>query len=228
MRSLNQRFLKWSHLTVSTLIATTVALPAIADDDYYDNARVLSVTPQTERVNSPRQECRTEYVRESYGDNYGYQQDRSPTGAIIGGIAGGLLGGNIGRGTGRVAAAAVGAGVGAVVGDRIGNNNQGNFGSRTVDRPVQRCVSVDNWQTINRGYLVQYNYNGRTYSTVTNTHPGDSIRVRVMVAAENSQAPTYGATGYYDAQPAVISPITYGEGRGYEGRHGRRQGRDYW
>jgi uncharacterized protein YcfJ len=218
MRSPNKRFFKWSHLTVSALIATSIALPAMADDDYYDNARVISVTPQTERVNMPRQDCRTDYVRE----NYGYQEDRSPAGAIIGGIAGGLLGGTVGRGSGRVAAAAVGAGVGAVVGDRMGNNNNA-YGSRTVDRPVQRCVSVDNWQTVNRGYLVQYRYNGRNYSTVSDVDPGDSIRVRVLVTTENGSPANYGATGgYYNAPPAV-SPIVYGEGH-----YGRRHDRDYW
>jgi uncharacterized protein YcfJ len=229
MRGLNKRFLKWSHLTVSALIATTIVLPAMADDDYFDNARVISATPQTERVNMPRQDCSTEYVRESYGGNYGYQEDRSPAGAIIGGIAGGLLGGTVGRGSGRVAAAAVGAGVGAVVGDRMSNNNQG-YGSRTMDRPVQRCVSVDNWQTVNRGYLVQYRYNGRNYTTVSDAPPGDTIRVRVMVATDNGQAPAaYSApAGYYDAPPPLVSPIIYGEGRRYDGYRGRRHDRDYW
>ena len=68
------------------LIAATVSLPAFAshddrDDNYEDRARVISVTPQLERVNTPRQECRTEYVRESVYENRG----RSPGGAIIGG-----------------------------------------------------------------------------------------------------------------------------------------------
>jgi len=43
------------------LVAAVFATPAMADDQYTDTARVLSVTPQTERVNVPRQECRTEY-----------------------------------------------------------------------------------------------------------------------------------------------------------------------
>ena len=115
-------------LLVTALLATgilslTVSSIAMADDDYEDRARVISVSPQTERINVPRQECRTEYVRESYNNQ------SSPAGAIIGGLAGGLLGNTVGRGNGRIAAAVVGAGVGAVVGDRIGNNSSNNGGT---------------------------------------------------------------------------------------------------
>jgi uncharacterized protein YcfJ len=162
------------------LIAATVSVPAMAghddrDGNYQDSARVISVAPQYERVNTPRQECRTEYVRESVYES----RDRSPGGAIIGGVAGGLLGSTIGRGNGRVAAAAVGAGIGAVVGDRMGNDRRG--GERYENRPVERCVTVDNWSQVPAGYLVNYEYNGRQYSTVTDRDPGRFIPVQVEV-----------------------------------------------
>ncbi|CAG0989422.1 hypothetical protein MTYP_02202 [Methylophilaceae bacterium] len=164
-------------LIVSALMAAGVSLPAMADDEYFDKARVLAVTPQVERVNYPTQSCHTEYVRESYGSNA-----RSPVGAIIGGVAGGLLGSQIGKGNGRVAGAAVGAGVGAVVGDRIGNSQAATtYGTR----PVERCVTVDNWQTVNRGYLVTYRYNGRDYTTMMDHDPGRTIPVRVSVSANS-------------------------------------------
>jgi uncharacterized protein YcfJ len=159
---------------IPALLATLVISPAMADDDYYDydTARVISVVPQTERVNNPRQECHTEYIRETYNNN-----ERSLTAPIIGGIAGGLLGSQVGRGGGKVAGAVVGAGVGALVGDQLGNRQQG-YQSYS-DRPVERCVTVDNWQTLERGYLVKYRYDGRVYSTVTDDDPGDSIRINV-------------------------------------------------
>ncbi len=162
------------------LMAAVFALPAMATDQYNDTARVISVTPQTERVNVPRQECRTEYQQQSYNEGYN-NGNRSIAGAVIGGIAGGLLGNTIGRGNGRVAAAAVGAGVGAIAGDRIGNNQ---YNNRVVTRsvPVQTCYQVDNWQTVNAGYLVNYEYNGRVYSTVTDSHPGRFIEVNVAVS----------------------------------------------
>ncbi len=163
------------------LIAATVAVPAFAghEDAYEDRGRVTNVTPQFERVNAPRQQCRTEYVRESYYE----APQRSLGGAIIGGVTGGLLGSTIGRGNGRVAAAAVGAGVGAIVGDRVDNdrgyNNRGR--ERVETRPVESCQTVDNWQQVPAGYLVNYEYNGRQYSTVTDRDPGRYIPVHVEV-----------------------------------------------
>lgn len=164
-------------MILSALMATSVSLPAMAYDEYYDRARVLSVTPQIERVNYPVESCHTEYVRESYTT-----QDRSPVGAIIGGVAGGLLGSQIGKGNGRVAGAAVGAGVGAVVGDRMGSQQL-----RTTHgtRPVERCVVTDQWRNETRGYLVNYHYNGRDYTAVMDHDPGPTMPVRVAVSADS-------------------------------------------
>ena len=192
------------NLAIPLLMASTFATQAMADD-YFDNAPVVSVTPQVERVNTPRQECRTEYVRESYNNN------SSPAGAIIGGIAGGLLGSTIGKGDGKIAGAAVGAGVGAVVGDRMGNNQA----NGVIDRPIDRCVNVDNWQNVSRGYLVTYRYNGRDFTTVTDEMPGNTIKVRVGVNDANRpvanpavsnivQPSNYTSTSYYTPAPQVI------------------------
>lgn len=192
-------------MLVPALLAATFAAPAMADDQYSDTARVLSATPQTERVNMPRQECRTEYQQQSYSNG----GNNSVAGALIGGIAGGLLGNTVGRGNGRVAAAAVGAGIGAIAGNNIANNQYNNGGgTRTV--PVQNCYQVDNWQTVNAGYLVTYEYNGRTYTTVTNSHPGQYIDVNVAVAP-NSRAVS---------QISYIEPIRYSN-RGWNNRHDR-------
>ena len=195
--------------TIPAVMAAMLAglpLSAMAHDDYYDNARVISVTPQTEHINTPRQQCHTEYDRESY------RNERSPLAAIIGGVAGGLLGSNIGRGKGRIAGAAVGAGVGAVVGDRIGNNQSGAYDSR----PVESCVFVDNWQTVSRGYLVSYRYNGRTYTTETDNDPGDLIRIHVAVAPGND----YRSQRISELEPVFVAPAyppIYRENRGRPG-----------
>lgn len=160
------------------LFAGAIALPAAADDVYYDTARVLSVTPQVERVNNPRQECHTEYSQGSYYSS----GDRNIGGSIIGGIAGGLLGSQIGKGKGRIAGAAVGAATGAIVGDRIDNSDRRDDGYNS--RPVERCAQIDNWQTVNRGYLVTYRFNGRDYTTTMPNEPGNTIGVRVSVAPD--------------------------------------------
>ncbi len=160
------------------LVLVSTSVTAFADDDYDDRGRVISVTPQLQRVNNPRQECRTEIQRESYYE----PRERSLGGAIIGGIAGGLLGRTVGRGNGKVAAAVVGAGVGAIVGDRVDNDRYQRGGyDRVSERPVERCVTVDNWSQVPAGYLVNYEYNGRQYSTVTDSDPGRFIPVRVNI-----------------------------------------------
>lgn len=184
------------EIIVSALMAASVSLPAMANDEYFDQARVLAVTPQLESVNYPTQSCHTEYVRESYSSN-----NRSPFGAIIGGVAGGLIGSQIGNGNGRVAAAAVGAGVGAVVGDRIGNTQTTSYG----DRPIERCVVADNWQTVNKGYLVSYRYNGRDYTTMLDHHPGNTIPVRVNVSS-NHNAPNISYYQHSYSSPTYAVP----------------------
>ncbi len=195
------------------LIAATVSLPALAshEDNYEDRARVISATPQFERVNTPRQECRTEYVRESYYE----PRERSNTGAIIGGISGGLIGSRFGGGSGRIATAALGAGLGAIVGDRYQNDRQAIGRERVESRPVERCVSVDNWNQVPAGYLVNYEYNGRQYSTVTNQDPGRFIPVQVQVRPN----------GY-------VTQVNYrddDDDRGWKrGRGHRKHERNYW
>ncbi|MDD2834337.1 MAG: glycine zipper 2TM domain-containing protein [Methylotenera sp.] len=178
MRNTKSNIVNHMRLKIAApaFMAALFALPAMADHQYTDTARVLSVSPQTERVNVPRQECRTEYQQQSYSHDH----QNSITGAVIGGIAGGLLGNTVGRGNGRVAATAIGAGVGAIAGDRIANNRNSNVTTRTV--PVETCYQVDNWQTVNAGYYVTYEYHGRTYSTVTSEHPGQYISVNVAVS----------------------------------------------
>ncbi len=206
------------------LIAATVSLPAFAshDDAYEDRARVISVAPQFERVNTPRQECRTEYVRESYYEN----RERSNGGAIIGGVSGGLLGSIIGRGNGRVAAAAVGAGIGAIVGDRVDNNRNGYGRERVETRPVERCVTVDNWSQVPAGYLVNYEYNGRQYSTVTNQDPGRFIPVHVEVRPNGYVTDVSYSQGRDDDDDDRYE--NRGWKRGHGNGHRKHDDRNYW
>ncbi|MDI1362162.1 glycine zipper 2TM domain-containing protein [Methylotenera sp.] len=197
-------------MLVPALLTAVFAVPAMADQ-YSDTARVLSSTPQIERVNVPRQECRTEYQQQSYSNG----GNNSMAGAIIGGIAGGLLGNTVGRGNGRVAAAAVGAGVGAIAGNSIANNQRGYGGTRSV--PVQTCYQVDNWQSVTTGYLVSYEYNGRTYSTVTNEQPGRYIDVNVAIEPRSRVV----------SQVSYVEPANYN--RGWDDDHDSHdRGRRGW
>lgn len=171
------KFVKCARLVglLTAACASVIASTSEASDRYIDQGHVTSVTPRLEQVTVPRQICDTTYQEQVI-------QTRRPSvaGSVIGGIAGGLLGSTVGRGNGRVAMAAVGAGLGAVVGDRISQLHETN--QRQVRMvPVETCREVADVRTIESGYDVTYQYNGREYRTVTMQHPGDTIEVDVSV-----------------------------------------------
>jgi uncharacterized protein YcfJ len=101
------------------------------------------------------------------------------------------------------------------VGDRYDNNGRDYGLERVENRPVERCVTVDNWNQVPAGYLVNYEYNGRQYSTVTNQDPGRFIPVQVQVRPN----------GY-------VSQVNYrddDDDRGWKrGRGHRNHERNYW
>jgi len=163
-------------LLVSLVFAGASMTASAGHDRYEDRARVIKVTPQLERINTPVQECHTEYVRETYYED----RRRSNGGAIIGTIAGGLIGSRFGGGDGRLITTAVGAGLGAVIGDRHDNRYSARR-EHVEERPVERCTTVDRWETVTTGYIVDYKYNGRRYTTVTPDRPGRFIPVKVSV-----------------------------------------------
>jgi uncharacterized protein YcfJ len=157
---------------ISLLCLGAGAMAAAAD--FEDYGRVVSVAPQVEQINTPRQECRTEYAPAPQ-----QPQERGVGGSIIGGIAGGILGNQVGGGNGRTAATAAGAIAGAIVGDRIQNNP--NQPGTVEQQPVRHCRTVDNWQTRTNGYAVTYEYHGRTYTSVMPYDPGERVRLHVAV-----------------------------------------------
>ena len=190
---MNATQLKKSVSLLTVLFAASTSAMADHNDDYsngkyQDYARVRNVTPEYQRVNSPRQECNNEYIR---GTGYGRERvssDRSYTGTVIGGIAGALVGSRFGKGNGNTAATAAGAIAGAVIGDKVQANNANNDryahnddGDDDRGREVQRCHTVDNWENRLTGYRVVYEYAGRSYTTVMPNEPGRQIPVRVSV-----------------------------------------------
>ena len=136
------------------------------------------------------------------GDSYGnepYDPQQSGYGTntgrtvatVIGGIAGAVLGSKVGGGTGTYAATAIGSMIGGMAGRQVYENVQRNRTQRGTVRvcdpvPVQDGYSTS--RTVNdggvSGYDVTYEYAGRQFTTRTNYHPGDRIRVRVDVRPE--------------------------------------------
>jgi hypothetical protein len=122
--------------------------------------------------------------------NDGYRSGGSETGrnvaTVVGGVVGAVLGSKVGGGSARYATAAVGSMVGGMAGRKVYENSQ----RPERDRVVTVCDPVPangDGYTVDDGrvgaYDVTYEYAGRTYTTRTNHHPGDTIRVRVDVQA---------------------------------------------
>lgn len=153
-------------------VCALASLPFAQAADFEDYAKVLRVTPRSQQVNEPHEVCRTEY-------QHAERQEQSRGGAIIGGVTGALLGSRFGRGDGRTASTAAGALLGAVVGDRVDNRDNGYQG---YERPVQRCELQDNWVTRSDGFLVDYEYRGHAYSTITPYDPGDRLSLHVSIS----------------------------------------------
>ncbi|MEP6634132.1 MAG: glycine zipper 2TM domain-containing protein, partial [Luteimonas sp.] len=113
---------------------------------------------------------------------------------VIGGVLGAALGSQVGGGSARYATAAVGSMVGGLAGQQVYESNQRARYPRTAAVTVCDPVPVNDYpngysdyRTDDRGvsaYDVTYEYGGRRYTTRTNYHPGDRIRVRVDVRPE--------------------------------------------
>jgi len=171
-------------------IASTSALAWNDPAPEYDTARVVSVDPIIELVDEPssREVCRNVPV-ERYEPRYRYddRRHRDHSGAtLLGALIGGALGNTVGHGDGRRAATIAGA----VIGGSIANDesHRGRYrdvgGSYRRDYERQCSVETDYQQREQVvGYDVSYDYNGRIYHTRTESHPGDTIRVEVQVAA---------------------------------------------
>lgn len=158
---------------------------------YTDNARVRSAEPVYENVTVPREECSSRWIQEPVRRSGGYERrDHNYAPAIIGGLAGGVIGHQFGGGAGKDAATALGVVLGAMAGDQHGNRdayarNDSRYDDRddaVTQREVRSCRTVYDNQARLTGYRVIYEYRGQQFSTMTRTHPGNELPVRVSVA----------------------------------------------
>lgn len=132
--------------------------------------------------------------RDHYGnDGYrGGSDGGRAVATVIGGVVGAVLGSQVGGGSGRYATSAIGTVVGGMAGREIYESSQrsrqARQGSVTVCDPVPaggyRTGDGYGYEGGIDAYDVTYEYAGRRYTTRTNYHPGDRIRVRVDVRAE--------------------------------------------
>ncbi len=175
-------------LALATGLATAGGASAqrYYQDRDYDYARVVDVDPIVERRPATREVCYDEPVR--YHDS-GYRRGSSATPAIAGAIIGGAIGNQFGSGSGRDAATVAGALLGGSIGRdtarRDGYGYRDGYYDRgyptSYTRVERRCRLETGYRGRDRivGYDVTYVYNGRTYHTRTDRHPGRRIRIAV-------------------------------------------------
>lgn len=176
-------------VALATLLGATAVQAGSRDRDgdrFYDHARVLSVQPviETVQIATPREECWSERVTVPRRPQHG--SHGSATGIILGTIVGGAIGNNFGKGGGKDAMTIAGALLGASVGNDIsrrGAYRHDDHGT-TVTHIEQKCRTVDEIREETRtvAYDVQYRYQGHTYWSRMDHHPGKRVRVRVQVS----------------------------------------------
>lgn len=172
-------------------------------DPVFDDGRYRSAT-----VSQPERCYERQTTVAGYGNTYGNQRtdgyypddgyrdgNRSRTGGsqagatvatVIGGVLGAVVGSQVGGGSARYATSAIGSMVGGMAGRHIYDQQQRDrTGTVRVCDPVpmgERDYAGDDRSV--QAYDVTYEYAGRTYTTRTDHHPGDRIRVRVDVRPE--------------------------------------------
>lgn len=131
-----------------------------------------------------------DYRRDDYGDPYGTSrpggtQTGRTVATVVGGIVGAAVGSQIGGGSARYATSAIGSMVGGMAGRQVYDaNHRQRVGTVRVCDPVYGDDDYYRDERSVNAYDVTYEYAGRTYTTRTDHHPGDRIRVRVDVRPE--------------------------------------------
>ncbi|MCF7980606.1 MAG: glycine zipper 2TM domain-containing protein [Pseudomonadales bacterium] len=168
--------------TTLAILTAGVLMSGIAfakHNKQYDYAKVIEAEPITKhiRISTPRQECWDEEVVRY--DHSGY---RSATPTLLGSVIGGAIGNELGHHKdAKRAGVVVGALLGGSIGRDLGHRAGGQGGKYYTTEQV--CKTYQDYHDEERivGYHVLYKYRGEVYSTETENHPGDRIKVRVSV-----------------------------------------------
>lgn len=131
-------------------------------------AKVVSVTPVTETVKTPREECTDQVVsrQEPVKDTH------KIAGTVLGAVAGGLLGDAIGGGGKNTAAKIAGAAAGGFAGNKTQEVMQKNDTYQTTER-VCKTVYDESERTV--GYDVKYQIGDVPGEVRMDHDPGDTL-----------------------------------------------------
>ena len=129
--------------------------------------------------------ARDRYDRDDYGRDRRDDNGRMVA-TVVGGVVGAVLGSKVGGGSGRYATSALGTMVGGMAGREIYDAARRGSPDRRGQVTVCDPVAVGSYPAGGgyggvQAYDVTYEYAGRRYTTRTDYHPGDTIRVRVDV-----------------------------------------------
>jgi uncharacterized protein YcfJ len=150
-----------------TALGATAGYQMLDSKNY---AEVVNVSPVTETVSIPREECSDQLVSVQRPT----QDPNQITGTVAGAVIGGLVGSQIGDGDGKKAAT-VG---GAIVGGYSGNKVQEGMQERNVEQVNQRvCETAQESHEQPAGYDVTYLLNGEEKTVWMQDDPGRRIRI---------------------------------------------------
>jgi uncharacterized protein YcfJ len=157
-------------------VASAVAVGAVAMGGYNAMsgpryAEVIAVKEVTEKVETPREECRDVVVTRKAP----VQDDHRIAGTVVGALAGGLLGNQIGGGSGRTIATIGGAALGGYAGNKV---QKGMQDRDTVQSTERRCNTKIDTSTKSLGYDVTYRLDGKEGTVRVAQHPGPQIPVK--------------------------------------------------
>lgn len=142
--------------------------------------RVISSTPNLERITETRQQCSYE-TQQLVQAPVAQQAGMSSTGgAILGALAGGLLASQIGKGNGKHVAIAAGSATGAMIGRNMAEQPSGSGGVSTVShQQVQVCRPVNVQREQVRDYTVRYEHQGQEYQVQLPQQPGQWLKLNI-------------------------------------------------
>ncbi len=187
---MNIRIALSTGLIAATLLTTSGAW---ASDDHYRSqhskhrshsspqilARVIEAQPiyETIRVSVPERTCWTEQVHYP-SQNY---SRRSYTTPILGGIVGGVIGNRFGRGRGNTAMTVAGTVLGASIANDLSERSPHSRPSHASETVCETQTHYE-YREERVGYDVKYRYQGETYWTRMDEHPGKRIPINVSVS----------------------------------------------
>jgi len=174
---------------VGAVVATTggsiAAYKTLTKDEYAD---VTAVTPLTEEVRTPRENCVDQQVTKQAP----VKDEHRVTGTVMGAVAGGVLGNALGGHGSNTGAKVAGAAVGGVAGHEIQRKMQENDTYTTTEH---HCETVYDTSERTVGYQVTYKIGNETGHVKLDHDPGQRIPVRdgQLVLAEAKTVPVQAA-----------------------------------